>query len=270
MQAVVVCRICRCTERNASLSSPFLKSLCLGNKETLQGSSYEQSEDADDLLTPCRCRGTMKWVHRGCLEEWRRTSAPGSDSFLKCDMCKTEYRFHCKKWQRVLGSKPAVFLYSLFVCLFLIIGAVLVSTECRSSLDDILPVFEMVEAKPDSETSTSSSPMMMLFDTIFKRHMIIPRMNEQSVKMLKNVFSGLAALSLLQLLIVDGSVGLSFNLMFSLWRLVHYDFTLDYFLSTMFIILGIWRMAHEVHRLTKMMTARLLTLKLANFHDKRE
>ena len=30
----------------------------------------DQTPD-DPLIAPCRCAGTTKWVHRGCLDEWR-------------------------------------------------------------------------------------------------------------------------------------------------------------------------------------------------------
>ena len=75
----------------------------------------------------------------------------------------------------------------------------------------------------------------------------------------KNGFAGFASLSLIQLLIVDGSVGLSFNLMFSLWRLLHYDFKLDYVISTVFVVIGVARMVGEVRRVMRVATARLLT-----------
>ena len=31
---------------------------------------FDQFDD-DELISPCRCKGTSKWVHRGCLNKWR-------------------------------------------------------------------------------------------------------------------------------------------------------------------------------------------------------
>mmetsp|Transcript_58291 Transcript_58291/g.132026 ORF Transcript_58291/g.132026 Transcript_58291/m.132026 type:complete len:177 (+) Transcript_58291:279-809(+) len=48
--------------------------------------------DADEgkLFSPCRCRGTMKYVHVHCLQRWRleRETAP---SYYRCDQCHYEY-----------------------------------------------------------------------------------------------------------------------------------------------------------------------------------
>ena len=33
-----------------------------------------ENDNLDDLISPCRCSGTSKWVHRKCLEEWRNES----------------------------------------------------------------------------------------------------------------------------------------------------------------------------------------------------
>ena len=29
----------------------------------------------DPLIAPCRCAGSMQWVHRKCLDEWRAQAA---------------------------------------------------------------------------------------------------------------------------------------------------------------------------------------------------
>ena len=44
------------------------------------------------LFRPCRCSGSMAWVHRECLDQWRRSSA-NPRSFFRCDNCLFEYRF---------------------------------------------------------------------------------------------------------------------------------------------------------------------------------
>ena len=43
------------------------------------------------LVQPCACRGTAKWIHKHCLEEWRRTS-PREDAAYRCGQCMDEYR----------------------------------------------------------------------------------------------------------------------------------------------------------------------------------
>lgn len=81
----------------------------------------------DDLLSPCRCKGTMKvggvwpsgltqYVHASCLNEWRRVSRR-LHSVMACDQCGAAYRFRASLLMRALMSPAlvlaaAVFLYA--------------------------------------------------------------------------------------------------------------------------------------------------------------
>jgi hypothetical protein len=56
--------------------------ICLDHEDT----------PSNPLLRPCRCRGSMAYVHRNCLNEWRRQSIH-PNSIYQCDTCKFEYRF---------------------------------------------------------------------------------------------------------------------------------------------------------------------------------
>lgn len=44
--------------------------------------------EGDELCTPCRCSGTIKYIHRGCLVAWMECS-----KITRCDICHYEYRF---------------------------------------------------------------------------------------------------------------------------------------------------------------------------------
>ncbi|MCO5580803.1 hypothetical protein L7F22_034674 [Adiantum nelumboides] len=41
----------------------------------------------EDLISPCRCRGTQKFVHRSCLDHWR--AAKEGFAFAHCTECRT-------------------------------------------------------------------------------------------------------------------------------------------------------------------------------------
>ncbi|CCH42216.1 putative membrane protein [Wickerhamomyces ciferrii] len=43
----------------------------------------------DPLFYPCKCRGSIKYIHQGCLEEWLKHS--GRDP--SCDICHVKYKF---------------------------------------------------------------------------------------------------------------------------------------------------------------------------------
>jgi len=44
------------------------------------------------LFRPCLCKGSLAYVHVGCLDTWRRTSA-NPQSRWRCDVCRHEYAF---------------------------------------------------------------------------------------------------------------------------------------------------------------------------------
>lgn len=49
------------------------------------------SDDADSLIAPCDCKGSARWVHRECLDEWRAQERV-PQAFTHCPTCKFEYR----------------------------------------------------------------------------------------------------------------------------------------------------------------------------------
>ncbi|KAH7438048.1 hypothetical protein KP509_05G103100 [Ceratopteris richardii] len=44
----------------------------------------------DDLISPCQCKGTQKYVHRSCLDHWR--AAKEGFAFAHCTECRTLFR----------------------------------------------------------------------------------------------------------------------------------------------------------------------------------
>lgn len=49
-----------------------------------------ESDNHQDLISPCNCSGTSKYVHRDCLNRWRILSN-NPDSITHCNECKFEY-----------------------------------------------------------------------------------------------------------------------------------------------------------------------------------
>ncbi|CUM66319.1 uncharacterized protein PRCAT00003981001 [Priceomyces carsonii] len=46
--------------------------------------------EAQPLLHPCKCRGSIKYIHQDCLLEWLKHS---NKSTKQCDICHTPYKF---------------------------------------------------------------------------------------------------------------------------------------------------------------------------------
>jgi len=86
-----VCRICQCTEAEAA----------------------EQGR----LFTPCRCKGTMRFIHQGCLETWRKMSSNAASS-THCDQCAYAYRIQKKGVASFISARGVVCAAALvFFCL---------------------------------------------------------------------------------------------------------------------------------------------------------
>jgi hypothetical protein len=50
-------------------------------------------DEHNDFIVPCSCKGTMKFVHRQCLDTWRATNiAP--QAFTHCPQCKFKYELY--------------------------------------------------------------------------------------------------------------------------------------------------------------------------------
>ncbi|SJX60295.1 uncharacterized protein SRS1_11609 [Sporisorium reilianum f. sp. reilianum] len=87
----------------------------------LESASSDSSggESLGRLLSPCRCKGTMKYVHATCLDQWRAASARSS-SAVACDQCGAPYRFRKSKFVGLATSPTLLFIVSLFLFLLLI------------------------------------------------------------------------------------------------------------------------------------------------------
>lgn len=44
-----------------------------------------------DVIAPCKCSGTQKYVHRTCLESWREVNK-NNHLYSECQLCKFKYR----------------------------------------------------------------------------------------------------------------------------------------------------------------------------------
>ncbi|KAH3757372.1 hypothetical protein Pelo_10800 [Pelomyxa schiedti] len=84
-------------------------------------------EGGGNLISPCSCSGSVKWVHRECLDQWRAVS-PNPLSFYRCDICHTKYLLRRK-------SRDRCKVYSHFVLLCLRdIGVLLLSISAVVTL----------------------------------------------------------------------------------------------------------------------------------------
>ncbi|KAK4135639.1 hypothetical protein BT67DRAFT_256753 [Trichocladium antarcticum] len=65
------------------------------------------SEDPElgRLMSPCKCKGSQKYVHEGCLQAWRNAAPLSDRNYWRCPTCHFEYRMARLRWGRWLSSK---------------------------------------------------------------------------------------------------------------------------------------------------------------------
>ncbi|UZJ56562.1 hypothetical protein CBS101457_005882 [Exobasidium rhododendri] len=83
------------------------------------GSQDEGGETLGRLIAPCRCRGTMKFVHQACLTRWRATSMRQS-SIVACDQCGSPYKFRKSRFVGLATNRLLILLVSCLMFIGLI------------------------------------------------------------------------------------------------------------------------------------------------------
>ena len=52
---------------------------------------WEDFSDRNDVITPCKCTGSVKYICKGCLNKFLEVNKD-TDNYLKCTDCKESYR----------------------------------------------------------------------------------------------------------------------------------------------------------------------------------
>ncbi|KIY50547.1 hypothetical protein FISHEDRAFT_38881 [Fistulina hepatica ATCC 64428] len=85
------------------------------------------------LIRPCRCKGSMSYVHLGCLERWRLSSTDRS-AFYKCQQCGYHYRYSRTRIAAIARNPLVVGSLSAVAFTTLVILSSFVTTFFMSSL----------------------------------------------------------------------------------------------------------------------------------------
>ena len=85
--------------------------------------TYESSDpEAGRLIRPCKCKGSSRYVHEGCLQAWRHADPGyGKRNYWQCPTCGFRYRLERMRWGRWISSTLAqvvlttiIFITALF------------------------------------------------------------------------------------------------------------------------------------------------------------
>ncbi|KAH7367231.1 RING finger domain-containing protein [Plectosphaerella cucumerina] len=84
---------------------------------------YISPDDPDlgRLVSPCKCKGSQRYVHEGCLDAWRKAGGANSN-FFTCPTCRYNYRIGRLTWARQLQSgfmqlalTAIIFMFAIFL-----------------------------------------------------------------------------------------------------------------------------------------------------------
>ena len=136
--------------------------------------------EAGRLLRPCKCKGSSKYVHEGCLQAWRHADPGyGKRNYWQCPTCGFRYRLERMQWGRWISSTATQIVLTttiFFVALF-IMGFV-----ADPIINLYVDPFSIISSAPLSKVGAKIEPILTDDD--------VPTWTEHFVK-------GLASLGLL-------------------------------------------------------------------------
>jgi hypothetical protein len=69
------------------------------------GPRVSYDSEGGRLISPCKCKGSSKYVHEKCLQLWRYSdSSTGMRNFYTCPTCRFSYRLARLEWGQVISS----------------------------------------------------------------------------------------------------------------------------------------------------------------------
>ncbi|RFU31997.1 hypothetical protein B7463_g4386, partial [Scytalidium lignicola] len=131
------------------------------------GVSYISSDPASGrLIRPCKCKGSSRWVHEGCLQEWRHADpAYGRRNFWECPTCGFRYRLERLRWGRWISST--------FTQVFLTIAIFLATTFLLGFIADPINDFYMDPLDTIASIPLSgTSPLYIEEPTTWSEHFL--------------------------------------------------------------------------------------------------
>lgn len=76
--------------------------------------TYDSEEGR--LISPCKCKGSSRYVHETCLQEWRHADpAYGRRNYWQCPTCSFRYRLERMQWGHWLSSRATQLALTLFI-----------------------------------------------------------------------------------------------------------------------------------------------------------
>jgi len=112
-------RTCRiCLEEVPPTLEPLIPGISGMLNPTPRVTYISSDPTSGRLIRPCKCRGSQKYVHEGCLQEWRHADPfYGRRNYWECPTCKFKYRLERMKWSRLITSTVTQIAITLMIML---------------------------------------------------------------------------------------------------------------------------------------------------------
>lgn len=84
--------------------------------------TYE-SDEGGRLLSPCKCKGSQKYVHEDCLNAWRRADPTQKRNYWECPTCRYRYKLQRLTWSAWISSTTAQIGLTILIvvaCIFML------------------------------------------------------------------------------------------------------------------------------------------------------
>ncbi|KAI8067550.1 hypothetical protein BC940DRAFT_301003 [Gongronella butleri] len=108
------CRICGDGEYESVSSQDDDEEARVGYAQASPLPRYPLNRHQQRLIRPCLCKGSMSYVHRGCLNQWRRLS-PRSSSYVACDICGYRYNVYRPVYASIVTNIHFLRITTLFL-----------------------------------------------------------------------------------------------------------------------------------------------------------
>lgn len=190
---------------------------CDGKKQCRICHTIEDPENGVcDLVSPCACKGTMKYVHRSCLKMWR-FRGKRIEEIRRCEQCLTFYTID----DEIIPHNLVVKITSMLMLCLIYIGTHFISNLFLEA------VFIVTEDLSYPDTTYIFYFIQKSSEDISRK--ILTRNTSEKKQALQFGFYGtVIIISLVYQLLQKRSLLYILNYLFTLWRIIYFNYTIDY------------------------------------------
>jgi hypothetical protein len=140
---------------------------------------------SNPLIIPCYCTGTIKYVHRQCLNTWRHSHPSNHIQFTHCSICHTPYQILERNTSRKWSNSFKLYLFYLFIVsvmfIVLIVCGFLGKSTCMGLVKLQMKKFQDLIQDTDRRRITLIEPNIFKTMTTVDQEMCPIRFKAKSV-----------------------------------------------------------------------------------------